>query len=132
MDKTALLLVFALVGPSVDLTPEGATVTEACATEAACIARVRQVAEPEAGISPQEEAVAKKVQSLGPDAVAPTLELLQDPDKKVRELAGYTSCETCRGWRHSISLRSSVLSKRRTDGCHRRSHRSGRRAPSGS
>jgi HEAT repeat protein len=89
MDLVAVSLALALVSQPVDLSPKRAQVTETCATVPTCLARARQVADADEGISPFEEAVAERLQGLGPQAIAPTLELLQDPDKNVRELAGY-------------------------------------------
>jgi HEAT repeat protein len=89
MEVVALSLALALGSQVIDLSPKRATTTESCATVETCLARARQVADPDGGISPSEEAVAEKLQGLGPLSIAPTIELLRDPNENVRELAGY-------------------------------------------
>ena len=60
-----------------------------CGTVAACIARARHVADQSGGITPPEDEVANALQALSPEAIDPVLQLLQDPNENVRELAGY-------------------------------------------
>lgn len=89
MDLVSLSLASALLLQPVTLLPKSPQVAESCSTVEACLARARQIADPDGGVSPSEQALAKRLQDLGPRAIEPTLRLLQDPDKNVRELAGY-------------------------------------------
>ena len=75
-----------LLAADVRAAPAGVPV---CGTVPDCIARMREVADPSAGITDEEGAVAKALQSLGPEAILPVMELLQDRDGNVREMAGY-------------------------------------------
>ena len=66
-----------------------ASTAEACVTVSACVARLREVADPSTGITFSERGVAERLQALSPQSIAPVVSLLQDPDRNVRELAGY-------------------------------------------
>lgn len=61
----------------------------ACDTVAGCIARAREVADPSGGITPSESEVTERLQALSPQSISPVIQLLEDPDRNVRELAGY-------------------------------------------
>jgi HEAT repeat protein len=50
---------------------------------------MREVADRSGGITDEEGAVAKALQSLSPESILPVMELLRDRDRNVREMAGY-------------------------------------------
>jgi HEAT repeat protein len=77
-----------LIALFADLKAEPAT-SVACQTVSSCLARAREVADPDTGITPDEDEVARRLESLSPQSISPVLELLDDPNKAVRELAGY-------------------------------------------
>src|SRR5215813_4326654 len=60
-----------------------------CGSVADCIARMREVAGPGEGISDKHSDVAKALHALSPESILPVIELLQDRDGNVRELAGF-------------------------------------------
>lgn len=62
----------------------------ACDTLESCIAQYSQVAVAGRGISKAEGDLAGKVQSYGPEAIPYLIELLEDENQGVRQLAGYT------------------------------------------
>ncbi len=62
----------------------------ACDTLESCIAQYPQVAVAGRGISKAEGDLASKVQSYGPEAIPYLIELLEDENQGVRQLAGYT------------------------------------------
>ena len=59
-----------------------------CGTVPDCIARMREVADPSGGITDEEGAVAKALQSLSPESILPVMELrsscLRDPTTSAR------------------------------------------------
>ena len=62
----------------------------ACDSVPACVAELRRVADESEGITREEVAVAEAIEALGSEAVDALVELLDDPQEKVRDLAGYT------------------------------------------
>ena len=63
---------------------------EPCDSLSACIAEAHRVADPGEGITSEEQAVAQRLQALGPESIDAVVDLLDDSDEHVRELAGYT------------------------------------------
>lgn len=53
------------------------------------IQRIKNTSNTSAGISSEEQEVAKELQAIGPEAIAYLLPLLSHPNKNVREAAGY-------------------------------------------
>ncbi len=53
------------------------------------MARLRELANPDPGISQAQDAVARRLQVLSPDSIGPVVALLRDADPGVREVAGY-------------------------------------------
>src|SRR5258706_2841449 len=54
------------------------------------VAALKKAARPGAGITPEEQEIAKKVESFGPEAIPYLLILLRDKNEDVRSLASYT------------------------------------------
>ena len=84
--RSALIALVALcsVGPA-----HGKDRTAVCTTVATCIERVHRVADPSDGITSPEDAVTDALHALGLQAIEPVIQLLQDPNENVRQLAGY-------------------------------------------
>jgi HEAT repeat protein len=89
MELWTIPVAVALIGQPAASAGKTAVPADSCDTVQTCVVLLRALADPCECVGPSQEATAKKLQGLGPSAIAPTIELLQDPEKKVQELAGY-------------------------------------------